>query len=143
MSLLMRRSFRRGTTAGSGTRGVNSSTGYRRASSSGCYRAMNARSGSSGGSLGTKSGPGGSLRMKSGTGASWGANALESFIPTCSLAIMVPIIKILVIVPTHLVSAPFRMLALKIIPVLRMCLIPPIPPRRIPVIGSDDIDLRI
>jgi hypothetical protein len=41
------------------------------------------------------------------------------------------------------VSAPFRMLSLKIIPVFRMSLIPRIPPRRIPVIGSYNIDLRI
>jgi hypothetical protein len=44
---------------------------------------------------------------------------------------------------TNLVSAPMRILSLKIIPVLRMSLIPRIPPRRIPVIGSYNIDLRI
>jgi hypothetical protein len=56
---------------------------------------------------------------------------------------MVPVIKILVIMLTRLVSAPIRILSLKIFPVLRMSLIPRIPPRPIPVIGSYNIDRRI
>ena len=176
----MGRSFPRGTTAGTCSRGMTSSTSYRRVTSrTGGYRAMTSSTGSPGGTtsrtsyqrvtsmtggplrtnsmtggslrgksttggpLRTKSVTGGPLRTNSMTGGPLGTNALESLIPTSPLAAMVPVIKILVIVPTNLVSAPFRMLSLKIIPVFRMSLIPRIPPRRIPVIGSDDIDLRI
>ncbi len=86
--------------------------------------------------------PGTSARTISGTGGPW-IRALEASIPTSPLAAIVAIVKILVIVAAHLVIAPLRILALEIIPVLRMGLIPGIPPRRIPVPGSDDIDLRI
>ena len=98
---------------------------------------------STGGSLGTIASTGGPLGTIASTGGSLRTNAMESLIPTSPLAAMVPIIKILVIVLTNLVSAPFRMLSLKIIPVFRMSLIPRIPARRIPVIGSYNIDLRI
>jgi len=165
----MGRSFPRVTTA-TCSRGMTSRNSYRRVTSRSGYRAMTSSTGSplrtksrtggclgmiarTGGSLGmiARTGSslrmiartGGSLRMVARTAGSWGTNALESLIPTSPLAAMVPVIKILVIVPTNLVSAPFRMLSLKIIPVFRMSLIPRIPPRRIPVIGSDDIDLRI
>jgi|GEM_PF-1042325 len=100
--------------------------------------------------LGTIPGIGSSLRMIARSGASLGMipgtggpGALESSIPTSPLAAIVAVIKILVIVPAHLVSAPLRILPLKIIPVLGTGLIPRIPPRCIPVSGSDDIDLRI
>jgi hypothetical protein len=56
---------------------------------------------------------------------------------------MVPVIKILVIMLARLVSTPIRILSLKILPVLRMSLVPGIPSRLIPVSGSYNIDWRI
>ncbi len=91
-------------------------------------------------SLGMKPGAA-SLGMKS--GAALGVSALESSIPTSPLAVIVAVIKILVIVRADLVGAPLRILSLKIIPVLGTGLIPRIPPRCIPVLGPDDIDLGI
>jgi hypothetical protein len=66
-------------------------------------------------------------------------DAMESLVPTCTLAAMVPVIKILVIMLAGLVSAPIGILALKILPVMRMSLIPLMPPRFIPGNGSDNI----
>ena len=60
---------------------------------------------------------------------------MEALIPTATLATMVLIIKILVIMLTSVVPAPIRILSLKIIPVIRMPLIPRIPFRRIPILG--------
>jgi hypothetical protein len=59
------------------------------------------------------------------------------------MALMVPIIKTLVIVPTGMVSVPIGILSIKIFPVMGMSLIPCIPPRLIPVIGSDNIGSRV
>ena len=70
-------------------------------------------------------------------------DAMESLIPTCTLAAMVPVIKILVITLTSLVFAPIGILSLKIFPVMRISLIPLMPPRFIPVIRSDNIGRRI
>ncbi len=100
--------------------------------------------------LGTIPGIGSSLRMIARSGASLGMipgtggpGALESSIPTSTLAAIVAVIKILVIVPANRVFAPLRILPLKIRPVLGMAPIPRIPARRVPIIGSDNIDLRI
>ena len=70
-------------------------------------------------------------------------DALESLMPTFPLAAMVLIIKILVITLTNVMSAPIGILLFKIPPVMRIALIPRIPLRRIPVIGSDNIGGRI
>ena len=70
-------------------------------------------------------------------------NAVESLIPTCTLAAMVPVVKILVIPLASLVSAPIGILSLKSLPVPRMPLIPVMPPRFIPGNGSDNIGGRI
>jgi hypothetical protein len=70
-------------------------------------------------------------------------DAMESLIPTCTLAAMVPVIKILVITLTSLVSAPIGMLLLKTLPVMRLSLIPLMPPRFIPGNRSDNIGRRI
>jgi hypothetical protein len=64
---------------------------------------------------------------------------MESLIPAYPLATMVFIVKILVITLTNAMSAPIGMLLFKILPVMRFLLIPRIPPRLIPVIGSDNI----
>jgi len=125
-----------------GPLGTNASTGSSLGTNA-CTGASLGTIASTGASLGTNASTGGPLGTIASTGASLGTNAMGSLVPTSPLATMVPIIKILVIVLTNLVSAPFRMLSLKIIPVLRMSLIPRIPPRRIPVIGSYNIDLRI
>ena len=61
--------------------------------------------------------------------SSWGADAMESLIPTGTLAAMVPVIKILVITLISLVFAPIGILSLKILPVMRLSLIPLMPPR--------------
>ena len=68
---------------------------------------------------------------------------MESLIPTSALAAMVFIIKILVITLTNVMAAPIGILSLKTLPVMRIALIPRIPLRRIPVIGSDNIGGRI
>ena len=68
---------------------------------------------------------------------------MESLIPTFPLAPMVRIIKILVITLTNAMSAPIGILLFKSLPVMRIVLIPRIPPRLIPGIGSDNIDGRI
>jgi len=166
-------SYRRGVTTGAGSsRGMISGSGGCRATIAltGCSLGMIAGTGSPGrailrtrgsraaialtgcslamiagtrGSGRTISRTGCSLAMIPGTGAPWGTIPLESLIPSSSLAAVVLVIKILVIGVTNLVSAPHRILSLKIIPVLRMSLIPRIPPRRIPVFGSDNIDGRI
>ena len=68
---------------------------------------------------------------------------MESLIPTFPLATMVLIIKILVILLTNAMSAPIGVLLFKSPPVLRIALVPRIPLRRIPIIGSDDIGGRI
>ena len=70
-------------------------------------------------------------------------DAMESLMPTFPLATMVFIIKILVITLTNAMSAPIGILLFKILPVMRIALIPRIPLRRIPVIGSDNIGGRI
>ena len=70
-------------------------------------------------------------------------DAMESLIPTSPLAAMVFIIKILVITLTNAMSAPIGILLFKSPPVMRIALIPHIPLRRIPVIGSDNIGGRI
>ena len=77
------------------------------------------------------------------TGYPRGTNAVESLIPSFTLATMVSIIKILVIMLTRLVCAPIGILSLKILPVMRILLIPRIPPWRIPVSGSNNIGGRI
>jgi hypothetical protein len=56
---------------------------------------------------------------------------------------MVLIIKILVITPTMLVGAPIGIALSKTLPVMRILLIPRIPPWSIPVIRSDDIGRSI
>jgi hypothetical protein len=56
---------------------------------------------------------------------------------------MVLSIKILVITLIVVVFAPIGILSLKILPVMRISLIPRIPPRLIPVIGSYNIGRRI
>ena len=68
---------------------------------------------------------------------------MESLIPTFPLAAMVFIIKILVISLTNAMSAPIGVLLFKTLPVMRIVLIPRIPLRRIPVIGSDNIGGRV
>jgi hypothetical protein len=68
---------------------------------------------------------------------------MESLIPTFPLATMVFIIKFLVIPLADAMSAPIGILLFKIPPVMRIVLIPHVPLRRIPVIGSDNIDGRI
>ena len=63
--------------------------------------------------------------------------------PTSPLAMMVLIIKILAIALAGMMSAPIGILSLKICPVMRISLVPRIPLRLIPVIGSDNIGRRI
>ena len=70
-------------------------------------------------------------------------DALESLMPTFPLAVMVLIIKFLIITLTNAMSAPIGILLFKIPPVMRIALIPRIPLRRIPVMGSDNIGGRI
>jgi hypothetical protein len=65
--------------------------------------------------------------------------AMESFLPTGTLATMVLLIKFLVIMMTLSVSTPIRILLLKTPPVLRLPLIPRQPSRSIPGLGSDNI----
>ena len=62
--------------------------------------------------------------MDAGTGGSRRTDAMESLIPTFPLATMVPIIKILVITLAGFVSGPIGVLLLKILPVMRVSLIP-------------------
>jgi hypothetical protein len=64
---------------------------------------------------------------------------MESLIPTLTLATMVLIIKILAITLPMLMFAPIGIPLRKILPVIRIALIPGIPPGSIPVIRSDDI----
>jgi hypothetical protein len=68
---------------------------------------------------------------------------MESLIPTSPLAAMVLIIKFLVITLTNAMSAPIGIPLFKILPVMRIALIPRIPLRRIPVIGPDNIGGRV
>ncbi len=79
-----------------------------------------------------------SLRLGSFNGAT-----RESLLPSFAVATMVPIIKILVIPLTITVAAPIGIPLSKSLPVLRTLLIPRIPLRRIPIIGSYNIDRRI
>jgi hypothetical protein len=67
----------------------------------------------------------------------------ESSMPTFPLAMMVLIIEILVITLTNAMSAPIRVLLFQSLPVMRMVLIPRMPMRGIPYLGSDDIGGRI
>jgi len=68
---------------------------------------------------------------------------MESFMPTFPLAAMVLIIKILVVMLTDAMSAPMGILLFKSLPVMRIALIPRIPLRRIPGLGSDNIGGRV
>jgi hypothetical protein len=68
---------------------------------------------------------------------------MEALIPTATLVTMVLIVKILVITLSVLVSAPIGIPLSKTLPVKRILLIPRIPPRRVPVIGSYDVGRRI
>jgi hypothetical protein len=63
--------------------------------------------------------------------------------PASALASMILVIKILVIMVTGAVAAPIGIPLLKILPVMRIALIPRIPLRRIPDLGSDNIGGRI
>jgi hypothetical protein len=67
----------------------------------------------------------------------------ESFLPPSPLATMVHFIETLVITLTFSVSGPIGILSPEILPVMRVSLIPRIPLRPIPVIGSDNIGGRI
>jgi hypothetical protein len=67
----------------------------------------------------------------------------ESFLPPSPLATMVHFIETLVITLTFSVSGPIGILSLEILPVIRVSLIPPLPLRLIPVIGSYNIGGRI
>jgi hypothetical protein len=67
----------------------------------------------------------------------------ESFLPPSPLATMVHFIKTLVITLTFSVSGPIGILSPEILPVMRVSLIPGIPLRPIPVIGSYNIGGRI
>jgi hypothetical protein len=80
---------------------------------------------------------------KARTGGSGRTNAMEAFMPTSPLATMVAVIKIPVITLALVVSGPIGILSPEIIPVIRIALIPGIPPRSVPVIGSDNIGRRI
>jgi hypothetical protein len=64
---------------------------------------------------------------------------LESLVPTCPLATMVLIIKILVIMLADAMSAPIGILLFKSFVVIRVLLIPRMPVGRIPDLGSDNI----
>jgi hypothetical protein len=68
---------------------------------------------------------------------------MKSFMPTFALAVMVPVIEIFVIAVTILVTAPIGILAMEIIPVIRMFLVPCLPLRRIPVVRPDNISRRV
>jgi hypothetical protein len=68
---------------------------------------------------------------------------MESFLPTGPLATMVPFIETLVITLTFSVSGPIGILSPEILPVIGVSLIPRIPLRPIPVIGSYNIGGRI
>jgi hypothetical protein len=68
---------------------------------------------------------------------------LESLMPTSTLAAMVFIIKILVITLADAMSPPIGIPLFKILPVMRVALIPHMIVRRIPVNGSDNIGRRI
>jgi hypothetical protein len=63
----------------------------------------------------------------------------EAFLPTGALAIIVLIIKNLVITLTIMVATPVGILAMKIHPIIRVFLVPRVPPGCIPVIRSDDV----
>jgi hypothetical protein len=69
--------------------------------------------------------------------------AMETFLPASPLAMMVPVIKILVITLTHMVSAPIGISLGKSLHILRVLLIPGRPPRRVPVGCSDNVGRRI
>jgi hypothetical protein len=73
----------------------------------------------------------------------WRTDAMEALIPASPLAAMVFIIKILVITLTNPMSAPIGILLFESPPVMRVALIPCIPLRRIPDLGSDNIGGRI
>ena len=68
---------------------------------------------------------------------------MESLVPTSPLAAMVGIIKILVIMLTSTMPAVIGILLFESPHVLRILLIPDLPPRRIPGSGSDNISDRI
>jgi hypothetical protein len=63
--------------------------------------------------------------------------------PPSAEASVVLFIKILVIMVARAVAAPIGIPLFKIIPVVRIALIPRIPLRRIPDLGSDNIGGRI
>jgi hypothetical protein len=122
--------------SGSGRTAARSGGPRRPDAGTGCPRGTNARTS---GVMRTAARTGGSGRPDAGTGCPRGMNATESLIPAFTLATMVSIIKILVIMLTGLMFAPIGILPLKILPVMRILLIPGIPPWRIPVIGSYNI----
>ena len=66
----------------------------------------------------------------------------KALLPTCTLTMMILVVKILVIMATSLVGAPIRILALKIRPVYRMGLIPGIPSGRIPLRGPGGLGVH-
>jgi hypothetical protein len=72
--------------------------------------------------------------------AMWTAvvTVIKPFVPTGAMAAMVLMIKNLVITVTKPVVDPVGILSMKTCPVMRVSLIPRIPPGRIPVIRSDD-----
>ena len=67
----------------------------------------------------------------------------EAFMPAGALAVVVLIIKDFVITLTLPVSAPVRILSVKILPVTRVSLVPDLPPGCIPFNRSDDISRSI
>jgi hypothetical protein len=75
-----------------------------------------------------------SLRVGSHTCA-----AMETFLPATALALMVLVIKILVIMLTHMVVAPIGVSLGKSLHILRVLMIPGGPPRGVPVSCSDNV----
>jgi hypothetical protein len=69
--------------------------------------------------------------------------AMETFLPAATLALMVPVIKILVIMLTRMVVVPIRISLGKGLHILRVLMIPGGPPRRVPVGCSDNVGRRI
>ena len=70
-------------------------------------------------------------------------HTMEAFLPPGALAGMIPVIEILVIMLTIMVGAPIGVSLRKSLHILRMLLIPVIPPRLIPVSRSHNISGRI
>jgi hypothetical protein len=68
---------------------------------------------------------------------------MEASLPPTALAGMIPVIEILVIMLTIMVAAPIGVSLRKSLDILRMLLIPGIPPCLIPVSRSDNIGGRI